>query len=178
MKGHFKKNWFWYMMILLLLGGNLYLYTAKIWSERKAKIAQEEAAIECNDRIATITEQNHIEEIKRQASFYASLVREDIYEKSWSAVRKSLENIVKETMITQVDYVQPDGEIEVSTNKRMEGNPVNENLPTNLFGQNATVHAYKTEQGYLLSAPVYQNNMYLGRLLMQHSLVTSNVSPG
>jgi len=177
MKDHFKKNWLWYLIILLLLGGNLYFYTAKKWSEHQAKISLDEARIECSDKITTITEQNHIEEIKRQGSFYASLVRENIYEKSWSEVRRSLEAIVKETMITQVDFVLPDGEIGVSTNKRMEGDLADKNLPKNLFGQDATVHAHKTDQGYLLSTPVYQRNMYLGRLLMQHSLVTSNVEP-
>lgn len=177
MKSHLKRNWFWYLIIVALTTGNIYFYSSKKWSEYQAKTKLDEAMIECNDKIATIIDQNHIEEIKAQASFYASLVREDIYEKSWSTVRKSLENIVRETMITRVDYVTPDGDIEVSTNKRMEGDPVAEDIPKNLFGENTAIHAYKNEEGYLLSVPVYENNMYLGRLMMQHSVLTSNITP-
>ncbi|MCB0685645.1 MAG: hypothetical protein KDC53_03945 [Saprospiraceae bacterium] len=177
MKNHFKRNWFWYLIIVILLGGNLYFYAGKKWSERQSKIKLDEAQITCNDKIATITEQNHVEEIKRQASFYASLVRDDIYKKSWSDVRNTLTNIVRETMITQIDFVTTDDEIEVSTNRKSEGGVPSNDLPKNLFSEDASVHIHKNEQGYLLSVPVYDNNMFLGRLLMQHSLLTSNINP-
>lgn len=177
MKSHLKRNWLWYLITVLLMIGNLYFYASKKWSEQQAKIKLDESMIECNDKIATVTEQNHLGEIKAQGSFYASLVREGIYEKSWSTVRNSLENIVRETMITRVDYVSADGDIEISTNKRLEGDAVGEDIPKNLFGENTSVHAYRNNEGYLLSVPVYVNNMYLGRLLMQHSTSTSNVAP-
>ena len=104
MGAHFKRNWYWYLVIGLLTAGNIYFYTGKKWAQRQAKIQLEEEQIICNDKIATITEQNHVEEIKRQSSFYASLVRDPIYGKSWSELRNQLENIVRETMITQIDY--------------------------------------------------------------------------
>lgn len=175
MGAHFKRNWYWYLLIALLSAGNIYFYSGKKWSERRAKIQMEEEQIACNDKIATITEQNHIEEIKRQSSFYASLVREPIYSKSWAELRNQLENIMRETMITQIDYIHADGKIEISTNKRVEGDNAKENLPSNLFSEDSNVHTHKTAQGYMLSVPVYYQTIYLGRLLMQHSLLTANV---
>lgn len=178
MRSHLKKNWLWYLIIILLAGTNLYLYAGKKWSERQARIRLEEAGIECNDRIATITEQNHLEEIKRQGSFYASLVNQNVFEKNWDEVRNTLQNIVRETMITEVNFVQTDKDIKVSTNSEKEGDPIDKNLPENLFSADAVIHAQKTDRGYLLSVPVYHENAYLGRLLMLHSLLTSNVTPG
>ena len=175
MRAHFKRNWIWYLIIGLLCAGNVYFYSGKKWSEHQAKIRIEQEQIACNDKIATITEQNHIEEIKMQSTFYASLVRDNISDKSWSALRQQLDNIVRETRITQIDYVRADGKIELSTNNQVEGNNVQENLPSNLFSQDATVHTHRTAQGYMLSVPVYHQAIYLGRLLMQHSLLTANV---
>jgi hypothetical protein len=177
MGAHFKRNWYWYLVIALLSAGNIYFYSGKKWSEQQAKNKLEEAEIACNDKIATITEHNHVEEIKRQSAFYESLVRDPIYRKSWSELRDQLENIVRETMITQVDYVGTDGKIEISTNTRVEGDNAGENLPAILFSQDAVVHVHKTSQGYLLSVPVYHQSVFLGRLLMQHSLLTANVGP-
>jgi hypothetical protein len=175
MGAHFKRNWYWYLVIGLLATGNLYFYSGREWAQRQAKIQLEEEQIVCNDKIATISEQNHVDEIKRQSSFYASLVRDFIYTKSWSPLRDQLDNLVKETLITQVDFVQADGQVEISTNKRIEGDNAKENLPANLFSQDAKVYTHKTAQGYLLSVPVYHQTFYMGRLLIQHSLLTVNV---
>lgn len=177
MKAHFKKNWFWYLVILLLAGGNIYFYFATKWTEHQTKIKLEEAEIECNDRIATITEQNHLEEIKRQGSFYVSLVNTSIEEENWEKTREILENIVKETLITRIDFVLPDQQIKASTNRKAEGGDVGKDLPANLFTVDAATHVQKTDQGYLLSIPVYDKNVYSGRLLMEHSLLTSNIAP-
>lgn len=174
---HFKRNWLWYLVIFTLAGGNIYLYTAMKWSERQARIQLEEEQIACNTKISTITEQNHIEEIKRQGTFYASLLRSDIYEKSWDDAREMMNQIVKETSMTGIQYVLPDRRIELSTDRIMEGEDVTKDLPATLLNEDTTISVQKTVFGYTLSVPVFENNQYLGRLLFHHSELNANIAP-
>lgn len=174
---HFKRNWLWYLVIFTLAVGNIYLFTAKKWSERQARIQLEEEQISCTTKITTITEQNHIEEIKRQAVFYASLLRTDIFEKSWDDAREMMNQIVKETSMTGIQYVLPDRSIELSTDRIMEGEDVTKDLPATLLNEDTTIYVQKTTFGYTLSVPVFENNQYRGRLLFHHSQLTANIAP-
>ncbi len=174
---HFKKNWLWYTIIILLLIGNLYFFATKKWSEREAKIRHDELEIECSDRITTVTEQNYVEYLKRQSDFFTTYLSPELEDKSHRDLREKMREIVAKTRVTAIEFVSPEGEIHTATDRRTEGDPVDEDFPSILFSNDEVIHTHQIDQGYLISVPVYQRSNYQGRLLVYHSELNSNIGP-
>lgn len=177
MKAHFRRNWFWYLLIIALGAGNLYQYSSSKWSARQAKLLLEKEQIDCNNRIAIISGQNHIDAIKREAAFYTSLVRNDLSRKSWDEALATIQQIVRETLVTDIEFVLPDGKISLATNRMLEGTDAAGDLPNTLFSADRTIHVYQTTEGHLISVPVFESGEYLGRLIVHHSLSNANIAP-
>lgn len=177
MKTHFKRNWFWYFLLFILGAGNLYQYSVFRWSARQAKLLLDKEQIDCNNRIAIITGQNHIDAIKREAAFYASLLRNDLAQKSWDKALAMTLQIVRETPVTGIEFVLPDGKIILATNRILEGTDATKDLPDTLFSRDETIHVYQTPEGHLISVPVFEIGEYQGRLIIHHSLSNANIAP-
>jgi hypothetical protein len=177
MKTHYKRNWFWYFLLFILGAGNLYQYSISKWSARQAKLLLEKEQIDCNNRIAIISGQNHIDAIKREAAFYASLLRNDLSRKSWDEALAMTQQIIRETPVTGIEFVLPDGKIRLATNRILEGTDATKDLPGALFSTDGTIHVFQTAEGHLISVPVFENGEYLGRLIIRHSLSNANIAP-
>ncbi len=163
--------------MLLLAGGNVYFSLSKKWVEREGRIALEEEQILCNDKIATVAEHEMVEALKRQSSFYASLINEDVIDGLWRDVRETLQQIVKETLVTEVQFVQNDGKVKVSSTKSHEGDALQESAMKAMLSNDLKTHVQKTEIGHTISVPITEGSTILGRLLVYHSQLNSNLAP-
>lgn len=177
MKEHFKKNWFWYFIILLLACGNIYFYAGKQWALHHSDTLLDNEQIACTEKIATIVEQNEVEQLKSQSSFYAAYLSADLVDKDWSDARAKMDLIVKNTFITDVEFVRSDGEIELASNRKREGINGKVKLPGNLFSAGRSIPVHTTDLGHVASVPIYNGEAIVGRLLLYHSKSTSNIAP-
>ncbi|NND31845.1 MAG: hypothetical protein HKN76_04585 [Saprospiraceae bacterium] len=177
MKEHFKKNAIWYVVILLLSAGNLYFYLGKKWEVEHCENRLDEEQIACTEKIATIVEQNEIEQLKSQSTFYAVYLSEDLTDEAWKTAREKMELIVRNTFITEIEYVSSSGEVELASNAKREGANAKKELPGNLFSAGRSIPVYTTEQGHISSVPIYNGDAIVGRLLLYHTKATSNVAP-
>jgi len=176
-KSHLKRNWYWYLPILLLAGGNIYFSLSKKWVQREARIALEREQISCNDKVATVAEHEKVEALKLQSAFYASLLNEDVRDGLWRDVRETMQHIVKETLATEVQFVQNDGKVKVSSTKGNEGNKLEESAIKAMLTDDLKTHVQKTEYGHTISVPISEGSTILGRLLVYHSQLNSNLAP-
>ena len=177
MKEHFKKNWLWYFIILILAIGNIYFYAGKKWAIHHSETLLDDEQIACTEKIATIVEQNEVEQLKSQSSFYAAYLTDDLVEEAWKDARAKMDLIVKNTFITDVEFVLSDGEIELASNRKREGINGKAKLPGNLFSASASIPVHSTDLGHIASVPIYKDETIVGRLLLYHSKSTSNIAP-
>ena len=176
MKPHFKRNWFWYLLIILLLAGNAYFYLGKQQALKKANEAEIAAQENFNKRLAETKVELEAVQIEKDVQFYASLLLDDIYNRRWTQAKRQMKHIVSHSNVLSIDYLQPDGDITVSTLPR-EGENGKNIFSEKMLTSEIKINREDATNGEMLSVPLHYKDMELGRVIIHYSNQTMNMSP-
>ena len=176
MKPHFKRNWFWYLLIILLLAGNAYFYLGKQQALKKANEAEIAAQENFNKRLAETKVELEAVQIEKDVQFYASLLLDDIYNRRWTQAKGQMKHIVSHSNVLSIDYLQPDGDITVSTLPR-EGENGKNIFSEKMLTSEIKINREDATNGEMLSVPLQYKDMELGRVIIHYSNQTMNMSP-
>lgn len=176
MKPHFKRNWFWYLLIILLLIGNAYFYIGRQQALKKANEAEIAAQETFNKRLAETKVELEALQVEKDVRFYASLLLDDIYNRRWTQAKRQMKHIVSNSNVLSVDYLQPDGDITVSTLPR-EGENGKNIFSEKMLTSEMKINREDATNGEMLSVPLQYKDMDLGRLIIHYSSQTMNMTP-
>ncbi len=176
MKPHFKRNWFWYLLTLLLLVGNAYFYIGKQQALKRADEAVSDAQESFNERLAETKVELEALKVEEDAQFYASLLLDDIYNRRWTQVKRQMKHIVSNSNVLSMDFLQPDGDITVSTLPR-EGENGKNLFSEKMVTSEMKINRENATNGEMLSVPIHYRDMDLGRVIIHYSSQTMNMAP-
>ena len=176
MKSHFTRNWLWYILTFLLIVGNIYFYIGKQLADKEADEAIVNAEQTFNARLAESKEELESVKVLEDAQFYASLLIEDIYNRRWTQTKQQMKHIVSHTNVLSMDYLQPDGDISVSTLPR-EGQNGKNLFSDQLLTSEMKINREPATNGELLSIPLNYRGMDLGRVIIHYSNQDMNIAP-
>lgn len=176
MKAHFKQNWLWYTLILLLIGGNMYSYIGERLARREADQAMVVAETAFETKLIESKQELLGDRIEEDARFYVSLLSELIYSRRWSQAKTQMKHIVRHSRVTAIDYLQPDGDITVSTLPR-EGQSGKSIFSETLLADHVKLVTEDVSDGQLMAVPLNHNGMDLGHVIIHYSSHDMNMVP-
>ncbi|MDH3244690.1 MAG: hypothetical protein OEM26_08755 [Saprospiraceae bacterium] len=167
MKQHLKRNWFWYGLILTLSAVSLYFNLKKEVEVKEIEKKLETERIEWRDAIAQARFQVASEHLHYVGKTFSWAVRGNILRKNLDEASQIIEQMVKEPRIKVVDYIEKNGRIKLSSDKKREGQRYREYYPKNTT-EREYVFVDQQVQSWIISAPVMSLSKRVGTIVFSY----------
>lgn len=173
----FRDNWLWYILIILLLASNVYLFigrysarkelTDAVKNERLHSVEKEQAAI-----------LQHLEgTLNQDMLLYSDMIRNDLNNEKWKPIRALFQRIVSLTNAKSLEVIDKSGKVVVSFDKKQEGRSKSTVYDSRILFDDLNVHHQHLPIETISSLRLMQDTTFLGYLVMHYSDQTVNVSP-
>lgn len=164
-KGHFRRNWFFYILLLVTLGACAYFGVTKMMLER------EQSNILATEKAQLVEKAQ--QELKANAAMHLELmmktfvwaVRGELTRENQEQVNQYFKQLVKNPQISEVTLVDNKGTILLSTNKKNEGSPLTTDYTNSVLNIDETTILDQGAQ-QVVAAPVLSIDSRLGTLIV------------
>lgn len=120
-KGHFRRNWSFYFLILASLGLTAYTWFTKEYDLGYQKEIFEDQKIALSKNATALIKSNNERDLKLVAKSLAYAVANRVIFDDWEEVDLYFRQLVKSDNIEEIFLLQDDELVLVSTNKKQEG---------------------------------------------------------
>lgn len=176
LKTHFKHNILFYIVIVLLLGVNLYQWISSSFVEKQH--SKEIANLETTFQQEAILElfKNSEEQLTLMMKTFTWAVRSSMMRQNNDEIEQYFNNLVQKDAVQEVILVDATGKILVSTNKKHETQSFKEVFPKVQIDQSKIVFEQLGKK-YRLIAPVLSLDQRLGTLIVECEATIFQLSP-
>ena len=164
---HFKKNWFWYILTLILISGGGYLYYQ---GDTSIKILEKQLEAEkafCQDKIDQRETLIINEQLPLAAKAFSWAIRGAILRKNFDEADQMIKEFVAEPSVRGVQFVDKNDLIYLASDKKIEGKKYTEMYGSSLIGKNEII-LEKNDLAHIAKVPVMSLSERIGTVIIYY----------
>ncbi len=175
-KGHFRRNWFLYTIIIVSLGFSGYLWISKgqaIKKQAKEFEAEKTMLIQQAQELFQINSEKHLELMMKT---FVWAVRGEMIRGNQEQANQYFKQLVKADKIEEVTLVDKKGQILITTNKKNEGNQLATDYADDVMKvEELTIFNQGNRQ--VVAAPIMSLDSHMGTLLVIYNTDVFQIEP-
>ncbi len=164
-KGHFRRNWSFYLLLILFLGFNGYQFIANKFTIKKQtnnSIIEKEMLLEQVQEVFNLNTEQQLELMMRT---FVWAVRGELTRDNKEQVDQYFKQLVKAEKIEEITLIDKSGSILISTNKKNEGSQLNKNYNQQVINIDEMA-LFDNDNNKVVAAPIMSLDSKIGTLII------------